>query len=74
MGEYNPEDIIGDMALLHQFLREETVTALTESTLYILRRSNFKCIIETYSLLSLDEKKSFLLNVELFSIIIYFID
>jgi len=58
------------MALLHQFLREETVTAVQNSELFFLKRGDFKSIIETYSILTLDEKKSFLVNVELFSIII----
>ncbi len=66
-GEYNSEDIIGGLALLHQFCREETVTALTDSVLFILKRNDFKSIIEEYSILSLDEKKTFLLGVELFS-------
>jgi len=59
--------LIGEMALLHQCLREETVVAQADSTVFVLKRSIFKDIIEAYSLLSLDEKKGFLLNVELFS-------
>ncbi len=70
VGEYLSEDLIGEMALLHQFLREETVIAQEDSAVLILKRNDFKNIIENYSIMTLDEKKTFLLNVELFSILL----
>jgi CRP-like cAMP-binding protein len=53
-------DSFGELALLHEAPRSGTVTAMSQSMLWVLERKNFKKIVQHVTKLSYEENRSFL--------------